>query len=409
MNAMGIQPDHAADADSSEPLRGCRILEFGNRLTAYCGKALADLGADVILVERPTGNDLRFAPPFRDQMDGLESSLTFAYYQHNKRGVTLNWSSDEALPLLEVLARDAQVVLYSPDERQPLAGFDPGTASIHWQSEHTHSCFITPFGLTGPLRNWRATPFTSFAMSGLMHPVGPPEGPPIAQPGQQLYDESGLHAAMMIQSLLLRHDTEAQSIDVSAHEVGWFHKISLERYGMQGRIATRETNFGPPPGGIWQCKDGLIDIATHALSHWGIFLEVIDRPAVLMDPIYEDRGMRVQLYDMLTEMIAELLSTKSAKELVERGQAAGLPCALMYTPDEFLDDIQPRERGFFVESTRDGTGTFEMPGRPFRARPDLLSYRRPAPSLGEHNEEIYVEELGCGRSDLASWSMNELI
>jgi crotonobetainyl-CoA:carnitine CoA-transferase CaiB-like acyl-CoA transferase len=323
--------------------------------------------------------------------------------------VTLNWSSDEALPLLEVLARDAQVVLYSPDERQPLAGFELGTASINWRSEHSHSCFITPFGLTGPLRNWRATPFTSFAMSGLMHPVGPPEGPPIAQPGQQLYDESGLHAAMMIESLLLGNDTEAQYIDVSAHEVGWFHKISLERYGMQGRIATRETNFGPPPGGIWQCKDGLIDIATHALSHWGIFLEVIDRPAVLMDPIYEDRGMRVQLYDMLTEIIGELLSTKSAKELVERGQAAGLPCALMYTPDEFLDDIQPRERGFFVESMRNGTGTFEMPGRPFRARPDLLSYRRSAPSLGEHNEEIYVDELGFGRSDLASWRMNELI
>ena len=406
---MTDMPDQVLGRDVPPPLRPFRILEFGDRLTAYCGKVLADLGADVIQIERPSGSGMRLSPPFRDGELTKESSLFFAYYQHNKRGITLDWSSDNARSILEELARGADVVLHSPDARQPLIGFDPESASICWKGDNVHSCFITPFGLTGPLRNWRATPFTSFAMSGLMHPVGPPEGPPIAQPGQQLYDECGLHAAMMIQALFLRSTSPAQIVDISVHEVGWFNKISLERYGLKGRIATRATNFGPPPGGIWQCSDGLIDIASHAPRHWDIFLKVLDEPEMLMDPLYQDRGMRVQLFDLLTTFIAELLSTRSAKELVERGQAAGLPCALMYTPSEFLDDIQARERGFFVESSREGTGEFDIPGRPFRAIPDLLSYRRSAPSLGEHNEAIYVNELGHSRRELASWRTSGLI
>ena len=409
MNSVATAAEDESDRQGLPPLNQYRVLEFGNQLTAYCGKVLADLGADVIHVELPAGSKMRSQPPFRDGVRSTESSLLFAYYQHNKRGITLNWSSDDAIGVLEALAATAHVVLHSPDSRQTLAGFDPNSNDIRWKNEKAHACFITPFGLTGPLRNWRATPFTSFAMSGLMHPVGPPEGPPIAQPGQQLYDECGLRAAMMIQALLLRPSAPAQFIDISAHEVGWFNKISLERYGLQGRIATRETNFGPPPGGIWQCQDGLIDIATHAPSHWAIFLDVLDKPEILMDPIYEDRGMRVQLYDLLTDLITELLATRSAKELVERGQAAGLPCALMYTPDEFLADVQPRSRGFFIESSRHGTGTFEMPGRPFLAHPDLLRYRRSAPTLGEHNEAIYVRELGYSQGDLESWRTSGVI
>ena len=409
MSSMTVTSDHVLDGEVPPPLSPFRVLEFGDRLTAYCGKVLADLGADVIHIEPPGGSAMRFSPPFRGGRRAKESSLTFAYYQHNKRGTTLDWSSPNALSLLEELGRSADVVLHTPDVRHPLVGFDPESTNISWKPGNVHSCFISPFGLTGPLRNWRATPFTSFAMSGLMHPVGSPEGPPLAQPGQQLYDECGLHAAMMVQALLLRPSSSAQVVDISAHEVGWFHKISLERYGLQGRIATRETNFGPPPGGIWQCRDGLIDIASHAPSHWDVFLQVLDEPEMLMDPMYQDRGMRVQLFDLLTTLVAELLSTRSAKELVERGQAAGLPCALMYTPSEFLDDPQARERGFFIESTREGTGSFEIPGRPFRATPDLLSYRRSAPSLGEHNEEIYIEELGHSRRDLASWRTSGLI
>ena len=78
-------------------------------------------------------------------------------------------------------------------------------------------------------------------------------------------------------------------IDLSVHEVGLFNKLGTEQYGLAGQIKTRATNFGPPPGGIWQCRDGLLDIGAHSDHQWDIFVDLLGRPDVLADPIYRDR------------------------------------------------------------------------------------------------------------------------
>jgi crotonobetainyl-CoA:carnitine CoA-transferase CaiB-like acyl-CoA transferase len=394
-----------------QPLAGTRVLELTSRLGAYCGKILADLGADVVKVELPSGDAMRFLPPFRDGASGAESSLLFAYYHHNKRGITLDWERPESLPLLEALASSADVVLASPaGERHRVVGFVDDPPSLSWVPADVLTCFITPFGLTGPCRRWRATPFTSFAMSGSMHPVGPPEGPPVAMPGQQLYDEAGVWAAFLVQAVVRSPPhVRSQVIDHAVHEVGLFHKLGTEQYGLAGRIKTRETNFGPPPGGIWRCRDGLLDIGAHSARQWDIFVDLLGRPDVLTDPIYRDRQMRIQLFDLLTDVIAELLSTRSAPELVEAGQAAGLPCALTQTGAQFTQQTQPRVRGFFVQSSRDGTGTFRIPGPPFASAPPLIAYRRSAPRLGEANEDVYVDELGYPWHDLERWRADGLV
>ena len=96
------------------PLAGVRVLDLSGRTGAYCGKILADLGADVVKVELPAGDRMRFLPPFRDGQTGPEAGLLFAYYHHNKRGITLDWERDESAPLLESLAGWAEVVLASP-------------------------------------------------------------------------------------------------------------------------------------------------------------------------------------------------------------------------------------------------------------------------------------------------------
>jgi crotonobetainyl-CoA:carnitine CoA-transferase CaiB-like acyl-CoA transferase len=397
--------------ENPQPLAGFRVLEFSGRTGAYCGKILADLGADVVKVELPTGDPMRSDPPHADGHRGLESSLTFAYYHHNKRGITLDWERSESLPLLEELAASADVVLAAPrGERQSLSGFVESPPSLSWVSGNVLTCFITPFGLTGPLREWRATPFTSFAMSGYMHPVGPPEGPPIAMPGQQFYDEAGIWAAFLVQAVLRSTPPlRAQVIDHSVHEVGLFNKLGTEQYDLGGRIKTRATNFGPPPGGIWTCRDGLLDIGAHAEHHWDLFVELMGRPDALTDPLYRDRAIRIQLFDLLTDVIADLMSTRSAKELVEAGQASGLPCALTYSAAEFVRDPQPTSRGYFVESSHVGTGSFPIPGPPFLSEPPLIAYHKSAPRLGEANEDVYRRELAHSTHDLERWRSDGLI
>ncbi len=397
--------------ESAQPLTGVRVLDLSGRPGAYCGKILADLGADVVKVERPTGDRLRHLPPFRDGEKGPESSLLFAYYHHNKRGITLDWQRDDAHALLEELAATADAVIASPKgERQHLSGFIDDPPSLSWVPDGVLTCFITPFGLTGPYRDWRATPFTSFAMSGLMHPVGPPEGPPLAMPGQQLYDEAGVWAAFLVQAVLRSSPAcRSQVIDHSVHEVGLFHKLGSEQYAVNGRIKTRETNFGPPPGGIWKCRDGSLDVGAHSTHHWDLFVDLLGRPEVLSDPLYRDRNMRVQLFDLLTEVIAGLLSTLSARELVEAGQSAGLPCALSQSGAQFVQEEQAQARGYFIGSSRQGTGSFVMPGPPFVAQPPLIDYHRSAPHLGEANEDLYVRELGHSMRDLERWRSDGLI
>ena len=138
------------------------------------------------------GRRSRGRPPFRDSAPPGADGLLFAYYNNNKRGITLDWTREEALPLLEELSAIADVVLISPDRRRPIAGLGDSPPYLSWLPKRTLLCSITPYGLTGPWRGWRATSFTSFASSGGMHPVGPDAGPPLAMPGQQLYDFDGV-------------------------------------------------------------------------------------------------------------------------------------------------------------------------------------------------------------------------
>ncbi|MCU1463731.1 MAG: CoA-transferase [Acidimicrobiales bacterium] len=395
----------------ARPLEAARVLDLSGPIGAYCSKLLADLGADVIKVELPSGDALRHQPPFRDDRAGPESALMFAYFHHNKRGITLDWERADAQALLSELASDADVVIASPkgDQRR-LTGFVDDPPSLSWVPATVLTCFITPFGVTGPYRDWRATPFTSFAMSGCMYPVGRPEGPPVAMPGQQLYDEAGIWAAFLIQAVLRGPSSaRAQVIDLAAHEVGFFRQLGQEQYSERCRIKTRESNFAAPPSGIWNCTDGLLDIAVHTPEHWDVFVDLVGRPAMLVDPIYRDRKMRIEMFDVLGDVVTDLLATRSAREFVRAGQSAGLPCAVMHTICEVIQDEQLRARQFFVETSRQGTGSFDIAGAPFQSAPTLISYRRAAPQLGESNEEIYVDELSHSPDELAKWRHDGLV
>ncbi len=391
------------------PLDGLRVLDLTTQVGVYCGKLLADAGADVIKVEPPGGDALRFKPPFAPGVAAPEASVSFAYYNNNKRGITLDCAVAAAQPVLERLAASADAVVASPGPRHPLVGLAVDAERPEWVPREAVFCAITPFGRTGPYRNWRATPFTSFAASGLMHHVGELDGPPLAMPGQQIYDSCSTRAAGAIAAHLLTPARTGATLDLSAHELGTWHKQVVERYSLAGRITNRETNFSPPPSGIWRCRDGWIDIAAHSPHHWTAFVELLGCPDDLTDDLYADRSMRVMLFDLLAELIGAHLTLASAPEIVARGQSLGLPCALRYLPDEFLHDVQPAARGTLVSIDHPTLGEITMPGPVGHADPPAVRYRRPAPRLGEANVEVYVEELGFTLDQLHTWERDGLV
>ena len=139
-------------------LTDLRVLDLGGAMTAYCAKLLCDLGAEVLVVEPPGGEELRRSPPWLGGRQGLESSLLFAHYRVGQRSVTLATGSDDAIPALAALAGMADVVLLSPNARRPLAGWDPHARSLVWGHSELTVCAITHYGLTGPHAHRRTTP-----------------------------------------------------------------------------------------------------------------------------------------------------------------------------------------------------------------------------------------------------------
>ena len=227
-------------------------------------------------------------------------------------------------------------------------------------------CAITPFGLTGPNAGWRATPLISYAMGGYMSRVGPVEGPPVTLPGRQCWDEAGAHAAVAVLAALRVAGTVGpQGIDLSVHEILAGKDFVLEEYDAVGlNPLGRLVGVGWPPSGTYECVDGPFSVAAHQVRHWDAFLEMLELPVELADPLLQDPLVRRERYLELRATIAELVRDRSREDLVSRGQAAGLPCGILHRPTGFVADRQLAARGTFVATpTPWGEVPMPVPGR----------------------------------------------
>src|SRR5271169_5736947 len=145
-----------AATEVDAPLRGKRIIEVGGRMVSYAGRLLADLGADVIVLERPAGEDSRRVPPLAASSSGGGVSLDHEYLQQTKRSVSVDWTSTQALPFLRRIGASADAVLVTSRPGRAVVGLSPGP-TLDWAAQDAVVCAITAYGLMGPLRHWRAT------------------------------------------------------------------------------------------------------------------------------------------------------------------------------------------------------------------------------------------------------------
>ena len=392
------------------PLDGRRVLDLTGAIGAYCTKLLADLGADVIKVEPPGGDPMRRMPPLVGGA-GAATSAVFASYHANKRSVTLDVTRHEAVTVLEALGAAADVVVASPTRRTPVAGFDRDEGRLQWAAPEAIVASITPFGLVGPMRDLRSTPFVSFAMGGGMHWTGHGDGPPLAAPGQLAWDEAGIHAAFGIVSALFGHSRfGGQTLDFAVHDLAASKDFLIERFDV-GAINDwgRSVEIGVPPSGRWKCRDGLLGISAHQRHHWEAFLAMLDHPDELSEPSLADPQLRREIFDGLQEVISRLVMDRSRDELFEKGQAAGLPCAPVNDPGDFVRDEQPLARDLFATLVVSGEEPVTIPWRWCHSSPPIVRLRRAAPSLGQDNREVYVDGLGFTDEQLATWRGSGLV
>jgi crotonobetainyl-CoA:carnitine CoA-transferase CaiB-like acyl-CoA transferase len=382
-------------------MESIRVLDLSSPVGAYCTRLLADLGAEVTLVEPPEGDPYRRQGPFRSATSDSATSLSFGYYQAGKHSIVLDTADATDLATLESLGAASDVVVVSPTPSRPVPGLDPSTGRCDWTDRNAIVCSITPYGVSGPYARRPATHLTSFAQSGQMWRVGGPGEPPKPVPANLHWHLASAHAAIAILAALeVRPSDGGQFIDISAQEVEQFHDVLYESYHAQGlRPEGRSIGIGVPPSGVWECSDGLFDIAAHQEEHWAAFLEMLDHPEELAEPSLADMTVRHQIFDGLVELIAPLLARRSRYELFEKGQRAGLPVCLMNTPAQFVTDEQLAARDFWVDLGREETGAIRAPGPAVRTSPTLFEPPGPAPLRDEHGSRLRERT-----SPSSSWS-----
>jgi crotonobetainyl-CoA:carnitine CoA-transferase CaiB-like acyl-CoA transferase len=393
------------------PLDGIRVIDLADEKAELCGRLLADLGADVIRVEPPEGAGSRRLPPFAP--DG-SSSLYFAFRNAGKRGVTLDPTRPSGRELLQLLLDGADVLIES---------FAPGWLAAQGLApeallERRRQLVITSisdFGQTGPYRDYSGTDMIGFAFGGMMHRAGAVHRPPCVAPGAMAYDAAGMTAAfatLMAYWKRLRTG-RGQHLDVSvAESTANLSDWSLPGYSHQ-RLAGGEPLQGARAGAgmypLYRCADGWVRMIVIGPHHWRALLAWMGNPEELMDPALEGFVARILKREAIDPVVERFFAPMPKVEVAREAQARGIPCTPLLRPGEVLANEHTSARGTFrtlevlpgVEGPL-ASGFFELGGE--RAGPRLR-----APLAGEHNRDVYADELGLGAEALAALSAQRVI
>ena len=392
-----------------QALADLTVVEWGLGLAgAFCAKALADLGADVIKVEPPDGDPARRAGPFVDDIPHSEASGQFLYLNANKRGITLDLEADRGLRNLRELLQPADILVtdFSPRRLEEL---ELDYAHLQPLSPRLIATCISPFGQTGPYRDYLGSDLIAWHMAGAGHGTpwnavtDPEKEPPLRGGGYQAEYLTGWTAASATMAALFHRHTYGlgQMVDISAMDaVANMLRPRISSYSYQ-REALVDTRLKKGHPWVYPCKDGHIS-ATFARDHWwGGLKELMGRPEWAESPVFADAPSRRENADALELLVSEWLMQYTRAELYRMLQASGVPCFPVNSIQEVVDSPQYAAREFIVEQEHPVAGLVKQPGPAVRYSKTPWCLRKPAPLLGEHNQEILGSLKGHRLQDLS--------
>ena len=394
-------------------LEGLRVLDLAGPMGAYCGKLIADLGADVIRVEPPDGDVSRQLPPFYQGQPGPERSLYYWHFNTNKRGVTLNLDTPSGRDLFRELAKTADVVV---ETFQPgyLSSIGLGYEDLEKINPRLILTSITPFGQTGPFKDYLGDELTGQASGGLLWMCGWPDRRPVMMGGgPAMHQASAEGAAGTLIALEWREATgEGQQVDVSVQAcMPLTLMTSMPEYHRMGRLRQpRVGNFhGSALNGMFACADGYADFRFRGRpGQWERVVDWLKSEGMqddLEDEKYRDPVLRreKEIFEHVDDVFQKFIVRYNREDAMDMSQRKGLEVGAVYTAEDILNDPQLKARDFFVQVEHDNWGkTFSYPGGPYTLSRTPWRIRRRAPILGEHNAEIYSGELGVSREKLAT-------
>ena len=390
-------------SDVGGALAHLRVLDLTGPGSQYCGRLMADLGADVVRVEPPAGDDGRRLGPYAGGKPDPERSITFLTYNLNKRGVVLDLDNSADRDRFRSLAAVADILL-EDGTAWDLDAQGLGYENLKETNPGLIYTSISPFGLWGPYSNYLGGELIVQALGGLMYGYGDPDMRPALAPLAQGYQLAAQHASMASLTALRYRNTSGrgQHIEVSIQEVLANILAYLGRYanGIQiNRRVGATTNLAPT--NTYPCKDGFVYMQPGYPRHVESLFEWMDNDA-LKDDIWKDRDFRRDNSDVLSALVSEFSEGFNKMDFYKEAQRRHIPASPLMTIKDLLEDDHLRVRDYFVSLEHPAVGQYEIPGAPFRMGESPWHIYRPAPLLSEHTEDVIKEWSESPRKETPS-------
>ena len=395
-------------------LDGIRVLELTDGIAGpFCARMLADYGAEVIRVESP-----RPVPHQYEHLNWAESAALHLHLNVNKKSVTLDLELDRGRELLSDLAFRCDVVVESMSPGV-IDGLGVGYQMLSANRPDLVMTSITPFGQTGPYRDWTYTELTVFAMTGAMNREGLPGRPPLRYGGQIAQYFTGVAASAATMGALVGTAMTGVGdwIDISIFESMTGHPNQIARrasYAYKGeddkrvepRTAAGSEQYAV---GTFRCADGYVNFLPLGPHMWPYIAQMIGQPDLTEDPRFLTPQDRTDNRPELEGILQSWLDEHTRYEIFAAAQDAGLPAAPVLEPAEIMEDEHFKQRGYFQTIDHADFGQLRYPGLPFTLSDAPKSESTPAPKRGQHNHKVLTGLLGLCGEDISELSERGII
>jgi len=410
------------DSTTRKSLGHIRVLDLSRVLAGpWCGQNLADLGADVIKIERPgSGDDTRaWGPPYLRDGDGADTSEAAYYLAANrgKRSVTLDIASADGQALLRQLVRHCDVVLENYKVGQ-LKKYGLDYESLKREKPDLVYCSVTGFGQDGPYAPRAGYDFIVQGIGGFMSITGERDALPGGGPqkaGVAVADlMTGMYATVAVLAALTHRDRtgEGQYIDMALLDVQVAMLANMgTNYLASGKPPARWGNAHPNivPYQTFAAADGHLIVAVGNDGQFRKLAALLDQPQLADDERFATNPARVAHRDTLVPLLAELIATRPRAPLLAALEQAGVPAGPINDLEQVFDDPQVRARQLQIELPHPSAGKVNLVASPLRLSATPPNYQLPPPLLGQHTEQVLEELLGCDAERIATLRRQRVI
>lgn len=394
---------------SNRMLEGCRALDLTNERGFFCGKMLADLGVDVIKIERPGGDPSRRLGPFWHDIPDPDKSLYWFAYNAGKRGITLDIENDEGKQIFIELVKSADFVIESFDPGY-MEKLGLGYSALCKIKNSIILTSITPFGQTGPYSAYQASDIVVMGMAGQLFLTGDADRPPVNISMPQSYLQAGSDAAVgsMLAYRHMRKTGEGQHVDISMQQsAAWFLATTIPYWELSGVTMSRVGTFrsggssGAAQRQVWPCRDGFVFFfmiggmqgakTCRQLVKWMADEGVQDEFLTCFEWEKFDMATAPQdLIDRISRPIADFFLIKTKKEALEAAITRSISICPLFSMEDVLSDPNLAARGFweYIEHP-ELNASIPYPKQYVRSSENEMGSSVRAPVVGQDNAEVY--------------------